>query len=92
MKQSAKESLFLWSALAIVFGATYGIGTSAGMRSEDPAAQVVAPTTPEQVYPGPSHNYAITPNPEILIYSESGSLHDASGKPVESGGEAGLTY
>ena len=92
MRQSAKESLVLWSVLAVVLGVTYGIGSSAGVRSEDSAAQVVAPTTRDYVYQGPSHNYATTPNPESLIYSESGSLHDASGRPVESGGDVGLTH
>ena len=92
MRQLAKESLVLWSALAIVFGVTYGIGTSAGVRSEGSTVQTAAPIEPDFVYPGPSANYAATPNPESLMYSESGRPYDASGRPVETGGEAGLTH
>ena len=72
MKQSAKESLMLWSLLAIVFGVTYGIGTSAGMRTDDVGTYLVPPSGSDQAYSGPSSGYTSTPNPESLTYSESG--------------------
>lgn len=71
MKQSAKESLVLWSLLAIVFGVTYGIGTSAGMRTDDVGTRAVMSSGPDEVYPGPSSGYAITPRADSLMYSES---------------------
>jgi len=72
MKQSATESLVLWSVLAIVFGVTYGIGTSAEVQTSDSQAQTVQPAMSYHGYPGPSNDYATVPYPESLTYRERG--------------------
>ena len=79
MNQSARDVLILWSVLAIVLGVTLGIGTSAGVHTEESATHGNSTASSAQAYPGPSEDYAVTPHSESLIYDMPGGDHDKSG-------------
>ena len=75
----------LWSVLAIVFGVTFAIGSSAGMQSDEHKAWVVSPFAPDHVYPGPTGNYATTPDAESLTYAGTSYVRDGGGGSDETG-------
>lgn len=84
MNQPAEEALILWSTLVVVFGVSFGIGTSGGVRSGASAAHIALPMTPVHVYRGPSNNDAVTPHLESLVYFGPTRARDDSANPVEA--------
>lgn len=93
MKQSPIDMLIFGSALAIVLGLTVALSTTPGIQPRSSHASGMPSTAFSQAYQGPSTNYAVTPDTEILTYDEPGHDFEKPGDFVEAynSGEAQLT-
>ena len=69
MNQSVQRTRILWSIGAIVLVAFFGFGNISSSQTYSAINHGNTHTTPSYTYPGPSHDYMMTPDPCSLTYS-----------------------
>jgi hypothetical protein len=82
MNQSVHKTRMLLSIGAIVLVVFFGFGNISSSQSYSSINHGNSHTAPGDTYPGPSHDYTMTPNPCSLTYSGPCSYQSVAAPPV----------